>query len=199
MFVNNAVVRSILIRSSQIANFPFACNTHFRTRRRPNTTRTRRSPDTPCTRPPNTTRTRRPPNTSPTRHSPTCPTLNRHLSGRPLFLHHLVIPHRMPNACLPCQITHASQWYQQEPPEDTPPPASLFLIGRRRRLTIQGTGESIPVGTIRPQRISFGCPPEQIVHITIIVFHKQIQSFRRLRLFANELWLSINWILMSPS
>jgi hypothetical protein len=72
---------------------------------------------------------------------------------------------------LPCQITNARQRYQQEPPEEAPPPAFLLLIGRSRRLTVQRAGQPIPIGTICPQRISFGCPPEQIVHISIIVFH----------------------------
>jgi hypothetical protein len=79
--------------------------------------------------------------------------------------------HRMDPAHLPHQITHTRQWYQQEPPEDTPSPAFLLLIGGSRRLAIQRAGQPIPIGTVRPQRISFGCPPEQIVHITIIVFH----------------------------
>jgi hypothetical protein len=77
----------------------------------------------------------------------------------------------MMDPCLPGQIADSGQWYQQEPPEGAPPAAFFAFFGRRRRLAIEFAGQSIPVSTVRPQRVPFGSPSEQIVHIVVTVFH----------------------------
>lgn len=76
-------------------------------------------------------------------------------------------------SCVPGEIADTCEGYQQKPPDDPLAPAPLILLVRRRKLiSVQRTGKAVPIRTIRPQRVIFGCPPEKIVYVAAIVFHK---------------------------